>query len=93
LLPFGPIASKRGVARSVNPSAVRSMNKAARSSFIASAIPSSITSTISAVSNASARTASVSMTVTDASRWVSGRPVRGSSICVTRWPSTRDLLL
>jgi hypothetical protein len=56
-------------------------------SFVASAMPSSGPSTISAVSNASARTASASMTVTDASRCVNGRPVRGSRMCATRWPS------
>ena len=41
------------------------MNSAARFSFVASAIPSFVPSTNSAVSNASARTASASMTVTE----------------------------
>ena len=82
----------RGDARSENPSSVRSMNRTARFSFLASAIPSSMPSTISAVSNASARTASASMTVTDASRCVRGRPVRGSRMCATRRPSTSRYL-
>ena len=81
---FLVISSKRGVARSAKPSFVRSMNSAARSSFVASAMPSSVPSTMSAVSNASARTASGSITVTDASRCVSGRPVRGSRMCAIR---------